>query len=303
MCRNCDVALTYHKAQNVLRCHYCGFTEVAHAACTVCGSLEVRESGTGTQRVEEDLRGALTERLTSVPRIERLDADTTARKGEHRSILRRFSRGEIDVLVGTQMIAKGLDIPRVTLVVVVNADMSLHQTDFRASERTVQLLTQVAGRAGRSGDRPGTMIVQTSSPDHPAIVASLRGERDPAALRAWEQEEMRLRAEVQYPPHSRFIVIEVRSLEEHLAENHIRILAALLPPRTDYMVRLEPVTPPIGRIRNQYRRLIVIKNIKSTDPSGGMCRSLLRNAFATYHAQYSSSGVHVTVDVDAYGTV
>ena len=303
MCQNCDVALTYHKHANVLRCHYCGYAEPMRAACTTCGSVDLRESGSGTQRIEEDLVTALNERMERAPRIERMDADTTSRKGEHRTLLKRFASGDIDVLVGTQMIAKGLDIPRVTLVVVVNADMSLHQNDFRASERTVQLLTQVAGRAGRTGSHPGEMIVQTSSPDHPAIVAAINGERSPDVLRAWEGDELRLRREVDYPPYTRFIVIEISSLDEAATLDHARVLAALIPARTDYHLRLDPVTPSVARIRNAFRQVIIIKNFKDKDQSGALCRSLLRNAFATYHASYASSSVKVTIDVDAHGTL
>lgn len=303
MCKNCDVALTYHKHANVLRCHYCGYAEPMRSACTTCGSVDLRESGSGTQRIEEDLVSALNERMERAPRVERMDADTTSKKGEHRTLLKRFASGDIDVLVGTQMIAKGLDIPRVTLVVVVNADMSLHQNDFRASERTVQLLTQVAGRAGRTGSHPGEMIVQTSSPDHPAIIAAINGERSPEVLRAWEADELRLRREVDYPPYTRFIVIEISSLDEAATQDHAQVLAALIPARTDYILRLDPVTPSVARIRNAYRRVIIIKNFKDKDPSGALCRSLLRNAFATYHASYASSSVKVTIDVDAHGTL
>ena len=303
MCKNCDVALTYHKTSHVLRCHYCGYAEAMRMACTMCGSVDLKESGSGTQRIEEDLIAALTESMGTAPRVERMDSDTTSRKGEHRAMLERFARGDIDVLVGTQMIAKGLDIARVTLVVVVNADMSLHQNDFRASERTVQLLNQVAGRAGRTGAHPGEMIIQTSSPDHPAIVAAINGERSPDVLRAWEADELRLRREVDYPPYTRFVVIEISSLDEAAVEDHSKVFAALIPQRTDYLVRLDPVMPSVARIRNAYRRVIVIKNFKDKDPSGTLFRSLLRNAFSTYYSTYASSSVKVTLDIDAHGTI
>lgn len=303
MCKNCDVALTYHKSSHCLKCHYCGYVEPMHGACTTCGSIDLRESGTGTQRIEEELATALNERLGSASRVVRMDADTTSKRGEHRAILQRFARGEIDVLVGTQMIAKGLDIDRVTLVVVVNADLSLHQNDFRASERTVQLLTQIAGRAGRAAGRPGKMIIQTSSPLHPAIVASIQGERSPQEIRLWIEEEMSLRRDVLYPPFTRFIVLEVSSLSESMAEDHSRLLAALIPARTEYMIRLDPVVPTVARIRNAYRRIIVIKNLKDLDPSGSNCRSLLRNALAMYHSLYASASVRVTLDIDANGNL
>ncbi len=303
MCKNCDVALTYHKHHNVLRCHYCGYSEQVVGACTVCGGVDVRESGTGTQKIEEELQKALAERCSRPPVVERMDADTTSRKNSSRSILRRFSNGQIDVLVGTQMIAKGLDIARVSLVVVTNADMSLHQSDFRASERTVQLLTQIAGRAGRKGGEHGTMIVQTSSPEHPAILAALQGERNPMALRQWEEEELRSRQEAAYPPFVRFIVCEISSLYEDAAEHHAKIIEALIPEKTDFLTRSAPLVPPIARIRNHFRRVIVIKNNKNSDPSGKLCRSLLRNALAQYHSTYGTSAVRVTIDVDANGTL
>lgn len=302
-CTQCDVSLTYHKVNATLRCHYCGYSEPLRTSCYVCGSIDLREAGTGTQRVQEDLDEALNRRLGKPARIQRFDADTTGRKGEHRRILREFSRGNIDVLIGTQMIAKGLDLPSVTLVVVVNADLSLHQQDFRASERTVQLLLQVSGRAGRVQESPGRVIIQTSAPTHPAIQTALSGERSPQSLLDWAAEEMLVRKELSYPPFSRFICIEISSLEETAAEDHARILSALIPERSQTHLRLEPVAPSVARIRNRYRRIIIVKNLKATDPSGRDCRALLRSALAEYYATYSSSGVRVTVDIDAQGNV
>jgi len=147
------------------------------------------------------------------------------------------------------------------------------------------------------------MIVQTSSPDHPAIVAAINGERSPDVLRAWEGDELRLRREVDYPPYTRFIVIEISSLDEAATLDHAHVLAALIPARTDYLLRLDPVTPSVARIRNAFRQVVIIKNFKDKDPSGSQCRSLLRNAFATYHASYASSSVKVTIDIDAHGTL
>jgi primosomal protein N' (replication factor Y) len=302
MCTNCDVALTYHKHAAQLKCHYCGYAEPSRTACYVCGSVDLVESGSGTQQIEELVRTAVEQRIGRTLRVDRLDADRTSRKGEHRAILERFQRGEIDVLIGTQMIAKGLDIARVSLVVVVNADQLLHRLDFRATERTVQMLTQLAGRAGRSASSHGEMYIQTSSPDHPAIEAAVLGERSPEALRAWEQTEMSLRRDTSYPPYSRFVRLEVGSLDESRSSEHAKILAALIPPSSPIYVRLDPTTPPIARIRNMYRNVIIIKNDKAADPAGTELRSVLRGALDVYYREYASSHVHVTVDIDAHGT-
>jgi primosomal protein N' (replication factor Y) (superfamily II helicase) len=278
MCRNCDVALTWHKHANVLRCHYCGYMEPARTMCTTCGGISMRDVGTGTQRLEEDLRQWLTEHQVSAV-VERMDTDTMTRKGSHRALLERFAKGDVDALVGTQMIAKGLDIGRVTLVGIVNADQALHQSDFRAAERTVQLLVQVSGRAGRTGTHPGEVIIQTSSPTHPAIQAAIHG-----SLQPWVDDELRQRRETLYPPYGRFIVIEISAFDEHLVAHHAHILERLIPDRDEAFVRLPAVIPPIARLRNRYRQVIVIKNDKTIDPGGGRCRSVLLAAMQAYGA-------------------
>jgi primosomal protein N' (replication factor Y) len=295
MCKNCDVALTYHKASFALRCHYCGYAEPARTMCLVCGSVDLKEAGSGTQRVEEELVSYLQGRDVQAV-VHRMDIDSTQRKGSHRAILQRFAQGEIDVLIGTQMIAKGLDIGRVTLVGVINADAQLHHSDFRAGERTVQLLTQVAGRSGRTGARPGEVIIQTSSPDHPAIQASVHLQLEP-----WYRVELTSRHEAHYPPYTRFIVVECSGLDEATVAQHASVLAQLLPAATDHFTRLDPVAPPIPRMRNRFRQVIVIKNDKTADPSGKYCRAHLQAALDTYQAKYAHSSVRVTVDVDASG--
>lgn len=299
MCPNCDVSLTYHKQSFALRCHYCGFAEPARTICHVCGGTDMRESGLGTQRVEEELIALLSAKgPLREGSVARMDADTTSRRNAHRKLLEQFAKGDIDVLVGTQMIAKGLDIPRVTLVGVVNADHSLHQSDFRASERTTQLLIQVAGRAGRTAERPGEVLIQTSSPDHPAIQAAITGD-----TRTFIDAELALRNETRYPPFARFIVIEISGFDEAVVDDRANVLAALIPPVLGFMMRHPPVHPPIARLRNRYRRVIVIRNFKDTDPSGALCRSLLRNAIATYDKSHATSAVRITVDIDANGTL
>ena len=286
-CPNCDVTLTWHKHAGQLRCHYCGHKEPAHTSCTTCGSMELTELGTGTQRVEEDVRAQM-EGTGAV--IERMDADTMRKKGAHRRLLERFSSGDVDVIVGTQMVAKGLDIPRVTLVGIINADQSLFQSGFRSTERTAQLITQVSGRAGRHPDRPGEVIIQTSNPDHPAI-----------STEDWLEPELALRKETNYPPFSRFITIELSGPKLDEVEHVAMVLDRLLPIDDPSMVRFTPVAPPIARIRNRYRRVIVIKNPKDIDPSGRTCRGILESALERYANEYAVSSVRVTVDVDASG--
>lgn len=301
-CEHCDVALTFHKHPNVLRCHYCGFTEQFHSACTTCGSTEVQDVGTGTQRLEEELTESLRSYIDRSPMIARMDADSTARKGQHRNLLQQFSDGTIDVLVGTQMVAKGLDIERCTLVVVANADQSLYHADFRASERTLQLLLQVSGRAGRHASKPGSVLLQSFAPEHPTMQMCQQGERNQNVLLTWYESEYATRREVVYPPFARFIVVEVKSSLEHLAQQHAEILHALLP-KNEPTLTCYPASPPsVPRVRNVYRRIIVIKNDKQLDPSGQVCRSYLRAMINEYTSKHGASDVRVAIDVDARGS-
>ncbi|MFM8770521.1 MAG: primosomal protein N' [Candidatus Kapaibacterium sp.] len=300
-CPNCDVSLTYHRMPASMRCHYCGHSDTHVAACTMCGSVDVHELGTGTQRIEEELKAALRERHDIDGRIGRIDADTTTRKGSLRNLLNSFSGGELDVIVGTQMIAKGLDIARVTLVVVVNADRTLHMSDFRASERTYQLLTQVAGRSGRAQGHPGEVVIQTSTPEHSVLQLISTGERIDATVNAWVDEEMLQRRDVGYPPFTRFIVVEITAMEQRQAEEQARILHALIPDNSEYHTRSEVVVPTVAWVRNHHRRLIIVRNNKSADSSGQRCRALLRSAMETYFQKYAVRDVRVSIDIDASG--
>lgn len=300
-CPNCDVSLTFHRMPATLRCHYCDYSEVHLSACNVCGSVDVDELGTGTQRIEQELASAMKERHGLDLRIGRIDADTTTRRGALRSILQSFSGGDLDVVVGTQMIAKGLDIPRVTLVVVVNADRTLHMSDFRASERTYQLLTQVAGRSGRAQSRPGEVVIQTASPEHPVLRVVTSGESITGPVTDWYQDELEQRREVGYPPFTRFIVIEISAMDQRLVEDQANILQALIPERSDYHRRSTVVLPAVAWIRNHHRRMIIVRNDKMADPSGQRCRALLRSVMDTYHERYAARDVRVSVDIDANG--
>jgi primosomal protein N' (replication factor Y) (superfamily II helicase) len=205
-CPNCSVSLTFHRNRNRVLCHHCRHEEPAPDRCPACGGTDLSFRGMGTQQVErivgETFPGA---------RIARMDVDTTSGRWSHHEILGRVERGEVDLLLGTQMIAKGLDFPRVTLVGVVNADVGIHLPDFRASERTFQLLSQVAGRAGR-GALGGEVIVQTSLPDHYAIRAAVAHD-----VHGFVERELEERRDPPYPPHLRIVNVVVSSPDPLLA--------------------------------------------------------------------------------------
>lgn len=205
MCPNCSLALTYHRPEQKLRCHLCGFTDAVPVVCpnNKCGNPAIRFAGTGTQRVEETLA-----KLFPNARVRRMDADTMKRKDDYRKTLGDFRTGKTDILVGTQMIAKGLHFPNVTLVGIIYADLALHQPDFRAGERTFQLLTQVAGRAGR-GDVEGEVFVQAFTPFHPAIQYARRHD-----FTGFYEQEVEFREQLKYPPVSRVALLTLRGRNE-----------------------------------------------------------------------------------------
>lgn len=293
MCDHCAVTLTFHKGIGRLKCHYCGYERKKEASCQVCGQPDLRQPGFGTERVEEDVVEQLPE-----ARVRRMDLDTTTKKGAHRAFLDEFARGEIDVLLGTQMVAKGLDFPRVSLVGVVSADTQLLLPDFRSGERTFQLITQVAGRAGRRSDVPGEVIVQTAHPEHPAIAASFS--RD---YRSMIDRELADRRELGYPPFSRFVVVEFRSKNEEEASRHARVFRDLLPETDPAFEILGPTAALLWKLRDWYRFHLHIKNFKQTDPGGRRFSSLFGSALRRYRADHASRGVELIVDVDAQGTL
>lgn len=297
MCPHCSVALTFHKYFDNLRCHYCGFSTKAPHTCTDCGSLEIREVGSGTQRIEDELHQIL-EEMGLKAEIQRMDLDTTSRKGSHRTMLGKFSRGETDILIGTQMVSKGLDFARVTLVGVVNADIQLYLPDFRASERTFQLLTQVSGRAGRSSQYSGDVIIQTTHPRHQAVLATITASYD-----MFYSDELQQRKDALYPPFTRFCLIEFSGKNEDTVHQQAHYFAHYLPSQHKAFAKLGPAVPSIARLRSEYRRIIVIKNLKHIDPSGSLMREALLHAFAAYNQKHPSTAVNIKVDIDSFGIV
>ncbi len=293
-CKNCSTSLTYHKATGTLACHYCGHTQNAYMSCGACGSKNIQEIGSGTERIEDELTEQLIARGQD-PKIARLDLDTTRKKGSHRKILSDFFEEKTDILVGTQMVAKGLDFSRVTLVGVTNADLQLFTPDFRAGERTFQLLTQVAGRAGRSGNSRGEVIIQTSRPESPAIYHAITGDYE-----AFYHSEIPNRAKAQYPPFSRIVLIEFTGKDEDKVHDKCTKMMSLLP-RSESSIRFYgPITPMLYMLRGYYRRLIVIKSIKENDKSGRKLKHYLDYAVSAYNEKYASSTEEYFIDVDSY---
>lgn len=282
-CEDCDIALTHHRGENRAVCHYCDYTIESPNACPECQSDRIRYSGLGTQRLEQEIR----RRFPRVPCL-RMDSDTMQKPGSHEEALAKFREGEVKILFGTQMIAKGLDFPNVTLVGVINADTALHFPDFRAAERTFQLVTQVAGRTGR-GEKGGRVLVQTFSPEHPAIQAAIRHD-----YAAFAQQELPARREYRYPPTAAMIRLIFRGATECTTEqfaDHVtdRLLEAT--ERTKANVRiLGPAEAPIAKLRGKHRFHSLLQG-----EDGSAMREIVRQATANLKPPQE---VQWVVDVD-----
>jgi len=296
-CYQCNVSLTYHKYSNQLRCHYCGWSKMAVKSCEECGNAELSIVGSGTQRIEEELVRVL-EEMNVKARIQRVDQDTTSKRGEMRKILEKFTNAEIDILVGTQMIAKGLNIHRVTLVGVVNADIQLHIPDFRSGERTFQLLTQVSGRAGRDKDLKGEVLIQTNQPNHQSIISAKLGKYD-----IFYNDELQQRRDAMYPPFTRFVMIEFTGKNQEQVHQHAHTFASYLPKHNPAIIVLGPTKPNIDKIRGLFRRMIVVKGVKSEDQSGNILRQALNVTYSHYFQNDATSSVRVVIDIDSYSAM
>lgn len=248
-CPNCDISLTLHMDTKSMNCHYCGFQKTIPRACPECRSNSIRYYGTGTQKAFDELQDVIPE-----ARILRMDVDTTRKKGSHEAILDRFGKHQADILLGTQMIAKGLDFPNVTLVGVLNADTSLNLPDFRASEKTFQLLTQVAGRAGRA-HKPGEVLIQTYNPDHYAI--QLAKKQD---FEAFYRYEMAIRRQMAYPPYYFTVGITLsHHTEEDVVKKAYQVMGLLKEGLSENIRILGPTPKPIARTHNLYHYQIILK--------------------------------------------
>lgn len=283
-CQYCDVSLTYHRFSNRLVCHYCGATYPLPETCPVCKEPAIEVLGFGTERVEEDV-----ENIFPKARMLRMDLDTTRKKDDYANIIDDFSRHKADILVGTQMVTKGLDFDDVSMVAVLNADAIINYPDFRAGERAFNMLEQVAGRAGRKGDT-GLVIVQTRMPDHPIIGFLKNHDYD-----AHYGFELRQRQEYMYPPFARIIYLYVKHRDARIvsdiAQHYAVELRRLLGNRV-----YGPEEPHVSRIQNLYIRKIMLK----IEPTASMKRvkEVLREAYLTLHRQQQMKGMSVYYDVD-----
>ena len=281
-CPNCSVALTFHQGENRLKCHLCGHIALAPRKCPKCSDSSIRYAGYGTEKVESAVQ-----KIFPSATVARMDADSMTRKDAYRTILQAFRTGKIDILVGTQMIAKGLDFPNVTLVGIINADVGLHMPDFRAGERTFQLLTQVAGRAGR-GDMAGEVYVQSSTPFSPSIQFA----RHHNFEGFWEQE-IDFRERCDYPPFLHLLMVHIRSEHQRRAEFTAETIHRRLSEKLDQGVTLHPVVPaPIERSKGYYRYQILLRTKSIRRLSKGVRSIIERLTFP--------DDVHVSVDVDPY---
>ena len=291
-CKNCSISLTYHAVKDQLQCHYCSFMKKTPIFCPQCQSTIFKYLGVGTQRVESEIK-----KLFPSAKILRMDLDTTTGRGTHDTILRKFAQGEADILLGTQMVAKGLDFPRVTLVGVISADTQMLLPDFRAGERTFQLLTQVSGRAGRSA-LAGEVVIQTLQPLHPSLQHVTAQDYS-----GFYDEEIASRRELNYPPFSRLILIEFKGKRENEVILHAREFAKLLRKQSAAQIILGPAAAAIAKVKGYFRWHIVIKSLKTKDPSGKLVHTRLQEAVSVYRASpfVKAKNVKMTIDVDPVG--
>ncbi|QBG49094.1 primosomal protein N' [Verrucomicrobia bacterium S94] len=280
-CTECSISMTYHKRAGKLMCHICGREEKVPGRCPNCGDLNFKYSGMGTQKIEEIL-----EKLCPNARVARMDSDTMRKKDSYRTVLDKFKTGKLDILLGTQMIAKGLDFPNVTLVGVLYADMSLQVPDFRAGERTFQLLTQVAGRAGR-GEKAGEVIVQAYTPHHPAIQAARSLDYE-----GFCSQDLEFRRELGYPPFSHLVLLTFKGESEidvmSAADQFFKSLEPILPESVN---AVPPMPAPLAKAKGHWRYQIMLRcehTVKMTKPIRYV-QSRMR----------LPKGVAVSIDVDA----
>ncbi len=250
-CPSCSISLTYHKFSNSLKCHYCGYTHPDYEVCPVCGSKYIRYFGGGTQKVEEEVKKLFPNASTI-----RMDVDTTGRKYAHEKILNEFDKKKIDILIGTQMVAKGLDFENVTLVGVISADVMLNLDDFRASERSFSILEQVTGRAGRA-KKPGRAVIQTYSPDNTSVICTKKHD-----YLEFYQSEIAMRSALWYPPFCEMVLVMFSSSSEHLTAQAARYFLKCIAKikKSEQRVQiLGPIPSAVSKIKNKYRWQLVIK--------------------------------------------
>jgi len=286
LCPNCEITLTFHKKPPQLTCHYCDHTISPPDHCPICLGLNFKERGTGTEKIEEEL-----ENLFPNAKICRMDRDSTQRKGSHGAILQKLSEGKIDILVGTQMIAKGHDYPNVTLVGILNADSSLHLPDFRAAEETFQMLTQMSGRAGRA-QKPGRVLLQTFSAEHYGIQLAASHQ-----IQEFYKQELSHREELSYPPYSRLIVLRIQGTQVQKVKKGIESLHHRLEKlQKNGELQAEILGPSpclLEKLRNYYRWQILLKSKTSTP-----LQNLLKHHLLFSEKEWLDSSLRLIIDVD-----
>jgi primosomal protein N' (replication factor Y) len=290
-CKNCDISMTLHRQANAFKCHYCGFMRPAASVCDTCGSAHIKNLGLGTEKVESSVA-----ELFPAARVVRMDRDTTSRRGSVVRILKELRHRRIDILIGTQMVAKGHDFPFITLVGILCADLSMSFPDFRAGERTFQLLAQVAGRAGR-GDRPGKVILQTYNPEHFSIRAAQNQD-----FRAFYRQEILFRRALKYPPFSRIIQLKIAGRDKRQTETHAGSLGEAcrrLGQQDDVLRKsvevMGPIEAALARIAGKYRWQILLKGQRAGTLHRFVWRVMTENP-----ALFNRRGVTVAVDVDPF---
>jgi primosomal protein N' (replication factor Y) len=280
-CVNCAVTLTFHRRDRRMLCHYCSYAERVPSVCPKCRSEHIYFLGLGSERVEDELHREFPE-----ARIARMDRDTVSGKRHFETILTGFRDRAFDILVGTQMIAKGHDIPNVTLVGVISADIGLGMPDFRAAERTFQLLTQVAGRSGR-GTLPGQVLIQTINPDHYAIRHAASHD-----VQAFYQQELHFRKAMRYPPFSALANIVLRSEKQEDALRMSSEVAHLLTPPPENIKIIGPAEAAVPRLKNEYRYQLLVK-AKDRRALNTTLQSL-----RSYALQHKWNATALVIDVD-----
>lgn len=283
-CINCDVSMTYHKAQNIMKCHYCGYTMSVPSECPSCHSTDLKMHGFGTERVEEDLSAVVPE-----ARCARLDLDTTRSKNSYQFILDQFKNRDTDILVGTQMVTKGLDFDHVKTVGILDADNMLSFPDFRAFERSFQLMEQVSGRAGRKGEK-GKVIIQTYQPTHPVILNVVNHD----FVRFYE-EQMPIRRQFCYPPYYRLIMIKLRHTDSNKLNVAAEFFAKQLHPVFKHNL-LGPEYPVVSRIKNQYIKQILIKFDRNDNSM--RIKEIIKSELESFKRNNDYKSVNVSIDVD-----
>jgi primosomal protein N' (replication factor Y) (superfamily II helicase) len=282
-CPNCDISMTYHRSQERIKCHYCGEESHVPNSCPQCESEHIRFFGTGTQKVEEEIA-----RFFPTARVLRMDVDTTRKKGSHEHILKMFGDGKADILLGTQMIAKGLDFPNITLVGVLSADTTLHLADFRAAEKTFQLLTQVSGRAGRH-DKKGEVVVQTYTPEHYAIQYAQHHD-----FISFYHQEMMNRKQFAYPPFTFVVLIQITHEDVLMTAEYAHKAANWLRENLSNTAEIiGPTASSISRVQNRYRYQCLIKYKKEP-----MLPDVLQQLIRIYRTDWLKKGILMSIDLN-----